>query len=170
MTAPMAQPSYIQPAIQPQPAIFGGAGFGMTANRPLQAAGPVPVQAPFGVSMKPNITATVTSSTAAPRPGMQPTVGTAAKPTANFDDIWSMSLGSSAVRPASASGGKSIKDLEKEKANAGLWGNSVQAAKPAAGAFGTFGGGGVSMGSGLGGAASSSLSNNPPGGNDDLLL
>ncbi len=57
----------------------------------------------------------------------------------NFDDLWSLSLGgSTAAKPAAAGPNKSIKDLEKEKATAGLWGQQ----KPAGGvpppAFGTF--------------------------------
>ena len=52
----------------------------------------------------------------------------AAKSSSNFDDLWNLSLGS---KPANAVGagsdiGKSIKDLEKEKAMAGLWGRAVQ--------------------------------------------
>lgn len=52
----------------------------------------------------------------------------AAKSSSNFDDLWSLSLG---PKPAGAVGagsgiGKSIKDLEKEKAMAGLWGSAVQ--------------------------------------------
>ncbi|KAI0060369.1 ENTH-domain-containing protein [Artomyces pyxidatus] len=44
----------------------------------------------------------------------------------NFDDLWSMSLGTS--KPAQPSGpAKSIKDLAQEKAQAGIWGH---AAKP----------------------------------------
>ena len=79
---------------------------------------------------------------------------------ANFDDLWSMSLGgggSSSAKPGAITAGKSIKDLEKEKAQAGIWGaqqKSVGGA-PVPAAFG----------GGFGNAA-------PPssGGGDDLLL
>ncbi|KAJ7258748.1 hypothetical protein B0H12DRAFT_1201785 [Mycena haematopus] len=85
----------------------------------------------------------------------------------SFDDLWSMSLGSSAAaKPANpgagAAGGKSIKDLEKEKATAGLWGSgsSGQQQKPA-----TMGSGMMGMGmGGMGGGQTSSSS-----GLDDLL-
>ncbi|KAJ7166333.1 hypothetical protein C8R43DRAFT_191063 [Mycena crocata] len=87
----------------------------------------------------------------------------ASKPAASFDDLWSMSLGGSTTpKPATpgagaaAGGGKSIKDLEKEKATAGLWG-SGGAQKPAAMGSGM----GMGMG-GMGGGSSSS-------GFDDLL-
>ncbi|KAJ7205673.1 ENTH-domain-containing protein [Mycena rebaudengoi] len=86
----------------------------------------------------------------------------ASKPAASFDDLWSMSLGSSskpATPAAGAAGGKSIKDLEKEKAMAGLWG-SGGGQKPAA--MGNMGMGMGGMG-GMGGSSSSS------GGIDDLL-
>ena len=64
-----------------------------------------------------------------------------------FDDLWSMSLGSTATgKPASgaAAGSKSIRDLEKEKAQAGIWGAQSQvrpqapASTAAAGGFGSF--------------------------------
>lgn len=100
-----------------------------------------------------------------PTSSFSPTPAAAAKPpaaapaakSANFDDLWSLSLGggSSAGKPA-AGPSKSIKDLEKEKATAGLWGQQ----KPVGGAplpsFGVFGNG----------APPSSST----GGNDDLLL
>jgi len=92
----------------------------------------------------------------------------AAKPSANFDDLWSLSLGSSgATKPgAGPANPKSIKDLEKEKALAGLWGgagdptrgSSSASRPPAMGGFGSFGG--------AGGTSSSSNM----GGGDDLLL
>ena len=79
----------------------------------------------------------------------------AAKGPSNFDDLWSLSLGSTTTTTTASGAGKSIKDLEKEKATAGLWGVGQKAGgtsiapKPAA--FGTFN------------AA-------PPSGVDDLLL
>jgi epsin len=65
-----------------------------------------------------------------------------------FDDLWSMSVGSVAAgKPArgGAAGAKSIRDLEKEKAQAGIWGAQSQmrpqasaSSAAAAGAFGSF--------------------------------
>ncbi|KAI0272899.1 hypothetical protein BGY98DRAFT_1000735 [Russula aff. rugulosa BPL654] len=64
-----------------------------------------------------------------------------------FDDLWSMSLGSVAAgKSAGGAGTKSIRDLEKEKAQAGIWGsqNQMRGQAPAsstaaaAGAFGSF--------------------------------
>jgi epsin len=79
-----------------------------------------------------------------------------------FDDLWSMSLGSAATsKPsASAGAGKSIRDLEKEKAQAGIWGAQSQARSPATGGFGSFTTN-ATTGSAVGGA---------PAGADDLLL
>jgi len=84
------------------------------------------------------------------RPSGAPTAH-AAKPSANFDDLWSLGLGASG-KPApgsnaGATAGKSIKDLEREKAQAGIWGASQgqgqgqgHAAQGGGGAFGSFGG------------------------------
>jgi epsin len=64
-----------------------------------------------------------------------------------FDDLWSMSLGSVAAgKSAGGAGTKSIRDLEKEKAQAGIWGsqNQMRGQAPAsstaaaAGAFGSY--------------------------------
>ena len=133
----------------------------------------VPQQTPSqnlfgGTPMKPSTPAV--AGAAAGRPGS--TQPAAAKPSADFDDLWSLSLGSSgATKPgAGPANSKSIKDLEKEKALAGLWGGtrdpslvntrgSGSASRPPAmgGGFGSFGGpGGTSSSSNTGG--------------DDLLL
>ncbi|KAF8627461.1 hypothetical protein AX17_006274 [Amanita inopinata Kibby_2008] len=80
--------------------------------------------------------------------------------TSNFDDLWSMSLGG-VSKPATANPGvKSIKDLEKERAQASLWGSQTHPKAPARNinTFGTFG----SASSGAGAAAG--------GDADDLLL
>ncbi|KAI0261974.1 hypothetical protein BC834DRAFT_893487 [Gloeopeniophorella convolvens] len=108
------------------------------------------------------------SSTPVMTPGVAARSAATSPPTAapktggGFDDLWSMSLGSSTTKSAApASGTKSIRDLEREKAQAGIWG----AQKPAqgraqAGAFGAFGA--VQPGGGASASAS--------GGADDLLL
>ncbi|KAF9221549.1 ENTH-domain-containing protein [Gyrodon lividus] len=87
---------------------------------------------------------------------------TPAKGLSGFDDLWSMSLGASSPTSAgkSTTAGKSIKDLEKEKAQAGIWA-STQKPGPAIGAAM-----GAGMGSGLGNFGVAS----PPNGGDDLLL
>ncbi|KAJ8481753.1 hypothetical protein ONZ45_g15196 [Pleurotus djamor] len=144
------------PAVQAQPA-YGGmgmnAGMGGVGHRPSMSgsfSSPMqPMQAAQqsifgGAAMKPTVSAvpprtTMTPSSAA----MTPTSTTSSKGGSNFDDLWSMSLGSSASKPATGTGqGKSIKDLEREKAMAGLWGAG---GKPPAGAgassFGNFGNG-----------------------------
>jgi epsin len=154
------QSPYTQPAIQ-RP-VFGGSSTGF--GRP--PATTVSSQPAFGgAPMMPTVTA-MNPLVPTARSVVQPTATTtAAKPGAKFDDLWSLSLGTGTTRPASAgAGGKSIKDLEREKATAGLWGGSGSAVKPMP--FGSMGG--ARMGSGLGGA-SSSVSNNASG-TDDLLL
>lgn len=110
----------------------------------------------FGAGM----TGTMTRPTSTPAA----VVSTAAKPSSNFDDLWSMSLASSTSRPA-VGGGKSIKDLEKEKAQVGIWGSGQNAGGASGGAmsgFGNFGGSPLAS-SNTGGPGSS-------GGVDDLLL
>jgi epsin len=98
-----------------------------------------------------------------PNPSSATTNAAGAKSSGNFDDLWTMSLGSSAKQ--TATGTKSIKDLEKEKAAAGIWGAGQK--KPAQGQFGDFGNFGGS-GSGAGGNATTTTTGG--GGGDDLLL
>lgn len=81
----------------------------------------------------------------------------------NFDDLWNMSLGSKASSslapsaPGAATATKSIKDLEREKAQANMWG----AGMPGASGLRNEGPGGLGM-----------QSSAPAGANgaDDLLL
>ncbi len=90
-------------------------------------------------------------STAAPAPAP-------AKASSNFDDLWSMSFGgNSSSKPMtgdSSATGKSIKDLEKEKASASMWGSSASA----------------KVGLGSGAAPRPATSSPLSGGVDDLLL
>jgi epsin len=152
------QPSYTN---QNQTSMFGGA-----------------TSPPMRPSMPPTSPPTRTSST----PAMAPTMhafssGPAAKlkPSSNFDDLWSMSLGSSVTNKPAATGpgvNKSIKDLEKEKAQAGIWGSGQRSQQQRSGgvgmggtgAFGNFGNGS------FGGSGAASSSSTSAGGGDDLLL
>lgn len=144
-----AQPTYTN---QNQTSLFGG-GTSSPLMRPSTMS---PTAAPIG-----------TSSTAAMAPtmaGLTTNKATTKSSSSNFDDLWSMSLGSSTVnKPASVAAAtganKSIKDLEKEKAQAGIWG-SVQRSQAGGMAFGNFGSGSF----GGSGATPSA------GGGDDLLL
>ena len=84
-----------------------------------------------------------------------------------FDDRWMISLGSAGVRePAGGSASvKSIRDLEKAKAQAGIWGTQNQMRLPAAAA---------SSGGGSGSFVKSTVASSSGGGAltgvDDLLL
>ncbi|KAF9649779.1 ENTH-domain-containing protein [Thelephora ganbajun] len=93
---------------------------------------------------------------------------TPAKPTtsANFDDLWNLSLGTTSTANKSNTNtapAKSMKDLEKEKATAGIWGamNQNQTKQP-------------TMGGGLWGSSNTTTANTntakPSGGVDDLLF
>jgi len=165
---------------QPQTGFgMGGVGHRQTPSLSAQFSSPIPAQSPpvmqpqsfsTGGPLKPTQPSmgfgmggatmgggTTLGGTPAARP--QSAAASTAK-SSNFDDLWSLGLGS-AAKPVSTNntgtGGKSIKDLEKEKAQAGLWGNQ---AKPPPGAkqFGAFGN--------LGTAPPPSSS----AGNDDFLL
>jgi len=131
---------------QPSQNLFGGAAA--AAMRPTQMGMAPPSYSSPGSMMG---------------GGAKPAAAAPAK-SANFDDLWDLSLGSTGAKPATggASGaGKSIKDLEKEKAMAGLWGNQGQ--RPAGGipqpaAFGAYGN------------AAPPSSSSGGGGVDDLLF
>lgn len=115
-----------------------------------------PVMAPSLVPSKPTTgsTPTATTTAAPPKPASS----------GNFDDLWSMSLGAtsgfSASKPTAAAPAKSMRDLEKEKAQAGIWG----AQKPPGGGSNAFG----AFGAPANAAPPSSSSGN--GGLDDLLF
>lgn len=169
------QPAQSIQAIHPaqpaqQPTLFGS---GMNVMSPGSRTTSPPYAAPNY-----NISTSIMSPTPPIQqggiPGMVPgmikpsTTPQPAKPAAsvNFDDLWNLSLG-----PASTSNktntntapAKSLKDLEKEKANAGIWGpaNPTQSRPPA-------------MGGGLWGPSNTATGNvnttKPPGGVDDLLF
>ncbi|KAF7365619.1 ENTH-domain-containing protein [Mycena venus] len=139
--------SISSPPLQPQTPNYTG-GMGMAPMAPAPASG-------MGMGMG--------------KAAGTPAAATPSKPAASFDDLWSMSLGSSsggAAKPATpgagAVGGKSIKDLEKEKTMAGLWGSgSGGQAKPAAM--------GMGMGSGMGGMGGMGGGQTSSSGLDDLL-
>ncbi|KAI0785106.1 hypothetical protein C8Q75DRAFT_776004 [Abortiporus biennis] len=77
-------------------------------------------------------------------PAQRPASAAAAKPTSSgggFEDLWTMSLGSaggSASKAPAAGPAKSMKDLEKEKAQANIWG-AGQPKSPLGAGFGSFG-------------------------------
>ncbi|KAH7885204.1 hypothetical protein F5I97DRAFT_1347265 [Phlebopus sp. FC_14] len=119
-----------------------------SSSRPLS---PTTSTVPAGstAAAVPNRAPPSTASTPGPTKGVS-----------GFEDLWSMSLGaqSSSTTGKVTATGKSIKDLEKEKAQAGLWAPSQKPGTPVAGvgSLGSFGTG----------TATSSMS----GGADDLLL
>ncbi|TFK93275.1 ENTH-domain-containing protein [Polyporus arcularius HHB13444] len=125
-----ARPAYISPPAAPVQNPM------QNMMRPMMASPP-----PMGVPLVPN-QAVMSPTSPPPRATTtSPGVGSQQqqKPAASFDDLWSMSLGS-ASKPVGGAGApqqKSIKDLEKEKAQANIWGGN----RPSAGAgFGSFSG------------------------------
>ena len=127
----------------------------MMASPPPMGAPLVPAQAGVMSPTSPPPRATTTS------PGIASQ--SQSKPAASFDDLWSMSLGS-ASKPAGGAGTpqqKSMKDLEKEKVQAQIWGGN----RPPAGAgsgFGSF--------SGAPAASSAAPPSSSGNGLDDLLF
>jgi epsin len=129
----------------------------------------------------PNYTSPIQSQPLRPTGTSSPAIGTTAasagKPAAapaakssgggGFEDLWTMSLGSGAsakpATPASSTAGKSMMDIQREKAQAAMWGSGGGAAAggarppPGPGAFGAFG------------ASTTSSSAAPPSASDDLL-
>ncbi|KAJ6455434.1 hypothetical protein C8R45DRAFT_1036341 [Mycena sanguinolenta] len=183
MTSPIAATPAASPAFAPPRTGMGmmgtpmGAGMGMgmgSGAAPMQPGHRFSgsVSSPPLQPQTPNYTGMSMSGMAPMAPGRPmgmgmgmgttagspaPTPAAPSKPASSFDDLWSMSLGSSsaAAKPATpgagaTSGGKSIKDLEKEKAMAGLWGSGQQQQqKPAAMGSGMMGMGTGGMGSGF---------------------
>jgi len=106
-------------------------------------------------------------STSSSTPAAATTTTVAPKSSGNFDDLWNLSIGgsASASKPSTSGAviaGKSIKDLEREKATAGMWGSTVSigGSRPAAaGPVNAFGTATATNGGGFGNV-----------GGDDLLL
>ncbi|KAF8495706.1 hypothetical protein F5888DRAFT_1709405 [Russula emetica] len=143
-------PSASRPIQSAQPQPFGTLNTALAAAssqqlRPSSTPAPAPAYAGMPVmnpiSARSTVTSPVTTGTTSPASASTKT-GSAG---GGFDDLWSMSLGSVAAgKPAggAAAGAKSIRDLEKEKAQAGIWGAQSQmrsqAPASSATAFGSF--------------------------------
>ncbi|KZT37343.1 ENTH-domain-containing protein [Sistotremastrum suecicum HHB10207 ss-3] len=132
----------------------GFTGFPSAAAAPLMspAIAPQPARQPSYTSPTQSF-----SPLAASKP-TSPSIGGPSKSAGGgFDDLWNLSLGSSssAPKPSGSSGGsKSIMELEREKAQAGIWSGNSQSQT-----FGSFSSG-----------ANTTSSNNASSGFDDLLL
>ncbi|KAI6130012.1 hypothetical protein EDD17DRAFT_1177544 [Pisolithus thermaeus] len=127
------------------------------ASRPLSPTGPS--RTTTRTSSAGNRASMSHVNTSAPTPS---------KGLSGFEDLWSMSLASTSTGPGgkSSSNGKSIKDLEKEKAGAGIWASSQRPATAApTGTSGALGNNFGNFGSSKPGGGFSTA-----GGGDDLLL
>lgn len=129
--APTFAPS--KPAAAPSAASIVNAGlFDLLDSNPPQvsarAAPPTYTSTPPFASAQP--LQPQSQRAPAPAPASTPSPAAAPKPSgaSGFDDLWLGAFGGEAPKPATNA--KSIKDLEKEKATASLWGP----AKPAASA------------------------------------
>ncbi|KAG8214667.1 hypothetical protein J3R82DRAFT_9745, partial [Butyriboletus roseoflavus] len=160
-------PAFNAPALNPLPSVTNNKRQSQSLGATIS---PTPTQNTLWSSSQPlsptmsTFTPVTRTSTAAPNkaPTSGPAPPTSAKGLSGFEDLWSMSLGtpsSSGTTVKSATVGRSIKDLEKERAQAGIWASSQ---KPgAATSFGignTFGNFGPAK------------AGETTGGGDDLLL
>lgn len=161
---------------KPQPQSFGVLNAALAAPSSQVRPSSTPATAPAYAGM-PAMTPTlarsaVTSpvSTASPSLATTSTKRGGSGSTGGFDDLWTMSLGAAGTsKPAGgAAGAKSIRDLEKEKAQAGIWGTQNQARPPAAAVGVASSGGG--FGSFVKSAVPSNSGGGAPAGADDLLL
>ncbi len=112
-----------------------GIGVGMGGHRQTPSFSSI-VFGGGGAALRPTPVAMGSSfSTPPSAPTNKPSLAPATKSSSNFDDLWSLSLGSTTAKPSAvgAASGKSIKDLEKEKAMAGLWGGGGQQQRPGVG-------------------------------------
>ncbi|KAJ4494639.1 hypothetical protein C8J55DRAFT_554275 [Lentinula edodes] len=160
---PQAPPMQTQGLVYGSGMGMGSSGMGMAGMATGGMHRPSPSlsnQSSFGgvPTMRPMSTTSVSSSGSTMNRAASVASSKPAS-SANFDDLWSMSLGSKPSTPAAGAAvvSKSIKDIQNEKASAGLWGSGpAKPQQPTMGnAFGSFGS--------SGGATSSS-------GGDDLLL
>ena len=168
-------PPTFGPSSNQQPSLFGSPRAGSVGTSATSAHRPSPslsTMSPLAPQIQPTQTGNMFGG--APLANTTPIRSMSAAPTSkpasaqskpsssNFDDLWSMSLGGS--KPAAPStGSKSMKALEKEKAQATLWGSQATSKSPVSTGktndiFGSFGNAGL----GSGGKSN--------GGNDDLLL
>lgn len=118
---------------RPRPSLSSTAQLTPVASQPplnLLGNSAAPLR-PTPMAMSSTISAPTNSNTD------RRTAAPAVKSSSNFDDLWNLSLGSSVTPVAGAGAGKSIKDLEKERATAGLWGAGQKAAGNTA-SFGSF--------------------------------
>lgn len=140
-----------------------GLGMGLGHRSTMSSSGgqfpsftsqPMQPQTQFGGAAQPiqPFTSTTTVKPVQTQPQAKPASSS------NFDDLWSMSLGNTKPVPSNA---KSIKDLEKEKSQAGLWGAQQQQKQQKQ----------PTMGMGLGSNGGfGSFSNATQNSGDDLLL
>lgn len=160
-------PTTSKPVQSTQPQPFAGFNTTLTPSslqvRPSSTPAIAPASAAMPVMSPMGARSTVASPVSTASPSLAPTSTKKQSGSGGgFDDLWTMSLGSAAASK-SGSGAKSIRDLEKEKAQAGIWGvqNQTRAAAAPGGGFGSFVKPAVPSSSGGGGA---------PAGADDLLL
>lgn len=132
--------------------------------RPMVASPPPMSGTPPVMMGAPLIPNSAVKTPLATTPGASLGTPSQQKPSASFDDLWSMSLGSASSGKGPAAPQKSMKALEEEKAHAQMWG-AGQNRPPAGAGFGSFSGAPASSTTNATPSASSSGN-----GLDDLLF
>ncbi|PVF96208.1 hypothetical protein CPB86DRAFT_787236 [Serendipita vermifera] len=160
---PSAQPSI--PAAMSRPS-YGGSSMGMTSGGGMGMGAPLMPNTTMAPTNLMQASAASQGGRATPTQAGRstPGAGNAAKASTTFDDLWSTSLTSNTGRSAptatgGSTAGKSIMDLQKEKAQAAFWGAPGTQTKPSGG-MNNFGGASTTPAGGSSGG----------GGLDDLLL
>ncbi|AAW46544.1 hypothetical protein CNL05210 [Cryptococcus deneoformans JEC21] len=137
-STPTSAPSISTPAYSPPASNSSGPTFGYGAMSPPLNAAP---SIPFSNAAKPPASSTHPSYTSASTPSALSPKPTGGSSNSTFDDLFASSLssiGKSSTAQSQNRGGKTIKDLEKEKMVNSLWGStpsvpsqSTQPAQPA---------------------------------------
>jgi epsin len=163
--------SFVQPQQAPMQPNLGNVGILSPTSPRANSTFASPVNPNYGFSNVNTGSSILTPTSSQPRsnvtsPGLARSSPAASAKSSggNFDDLWNMSLGSKPTATTTSGPAKSMKDLEKEKASAGIWGSSVQQqGKPPAM--------GMGLGSSsLGGFGSAAPPKSASGGVDDLLF
>jgi len=151
MAAPA--PSSAAPASKPAANVFDLLNATRSAPSPSTTAARPPMGYGMGSGMVPSPAPTFAPMKPATPTSPAPAVPGKATSGGGFDDLWTMSLGGSkpSTPAASSTTGKTIQDLQREKASQAFWGAGTRTHKP----------GSASIGAGQFAA---------PSGADDLLL
>ncbi|KAG5350237.1 hypothetical protein C0989_012010 [Termitomyces sp. Mn162] len=122
---------YTAPRPTQQPSFIGNTAANLgSMHRPSPSLSSPPQFSAAPLQAQPLFGSAPLSPTSAAAPA--PTAAKSSSGAGAFDDLWSLSLGASSKSVVSSGQNKSIKDLEREKAMAGLWGGQKPVGTPMA--------------------------------------